>query len=112
MKKMYIIRKNYEIQAIISLKDSVKNNYFVLFKRENNLGHFRVVVSVSRKIGKAVVRNKIKRQIKAIIYKKRHEISQKYDIVLIVRDQINTLSFQEKEKYLMELLTKANLLTQ
>ncbi|NLG81240.1 MAG: ribonuclease P protein component [Bacilli bacterium] len=112
MKKKYIIKKNYEIQAIISLRNSVKNNYYILFKKENNLGHFRVVVSVSRKIGKAVIRNKIKRQIKAIIYQKRHEISQKYDIVIIVRDQINTLSFQDKEKYLMELLTKANLITQ
>mgnify|MGYP001954999371 CR=1 FL=1 len=110
MKKKYIIKKNYYIQKIITDKKFYANKYFIIYKKENNLDHFRFVVSVGKKIGKAVKRNKIKRQIKDIIYQKKREIIKNYDILIIVRFAIKDLSYLDIKKYLCECLSKAKLI--
>ncbi len=110
MKKKYIIKKNYYIHKIILEKNSVANKYFIVYKKNNNMEHFRFVVSIGKKVGKAVVRNKIKRQIKAIIYLKKREINEKYDILIIVRPSVNGLKYQEIQKHLMKVLRKANII--
>lgn len=110
MKKEYIIKKNYHISEIISKKKSVANKYFIVYKQCNNIGHFRYVVSIGKKVGIAVTRNKIKRQIKTIIYDKRHDIFEKYDILIIVRPNVNQLTFKLIEKHLLDALKKAKLI--
>lgn len=110
MKKKYIIKKNYHIQKIISEKRSFINKYFIIYKKENNYNHFRIVVSISKKVGKAVLRNKIRRQIKNIIYQKKDEIIENYDIVIIVRIPVKELSYLEIEKQLFNCLSKAKLI--
>ena len=54
MKKKYIVKKNYYIQKIIADKKSYVSKHFILYKKENNLDYFRFVISVGKKIGKAV----------------------------------------------------------
>jgi ribonuclease P protein component len=110
MKKKYIVKKNYYIQKIIADKKSYVSKHFILYKKENNLDYFRFVISVGKKIGKAVTRNKIKRQIKAIIYQKKREIIKNYDILIIVRFPVINLKYLDIEKYINEILLKANLI--
>jgi|SRR5690554_6086246 len=110
MKKKYIIKKNYHIQKIIADKKSYANKCFIIYKKENNLDYFRFVVSIGKKIGNAVVRNKFKRQIKDIIYQNKCEIIKKYDILIIVRIHIKNLTYLEIKKYLYDCLFKAKLI--
>ena len=110
MKKKFIIKKNYYIHKIILEKKSIANSYFIIYQKKNNLEHFRYVVSIGKKIGNAVVRNKIKRQIKAVIYQKKREIIENYDILIIVRPKVNCLNYLEIEKQLLNALSKAKLI--
>lgn len=110
MKKKYIIKKNYYIHKIILDKKSVANKYFIVYKKQNNMEHFRFVVSIGKKIGNAVVRNKIKRQIKDIIYQKKSEIIENYDILIIVRPSINDLKYLEIQKQLLHVFRKSKLI--
>ncbi len=110
VKKKFIIKKNYDIEKIIFEKNSYSNKYFIVYKKHNNIDHFRFVVSVGKKVGKAVIRNKIKRQIKAIIYQKKCEIIGNYDILLIVRPTVTCLSYEDMEKQLMDVIIKAKLI--
>lgn len=110
MKKKYIIKKNYHISKIIYKKNSIANKYFVVYKLYNNIEHFRYVVSIGKKVGNAVRRNKIKRQMKAIIYQNRNEIIEDYDILIIVRPYVKNLTFKQIEKYLLDALKKARLI--
>ena len=65
---------------------------------ENN----RYGISVSKKVGKAVVRNKIKRRLKDIISK--NSIKNGYDYVIIVRKAIIELSYEDMKNELLKLI--------
>ena len=67
MKKQYRIRKNREFSSIIEKKHSVASNSFVVYFDTKKETYSRVGISVSKKLGDAVTRNKIKRQIRMIV---------------------------------------------
>ena len=56
--------------------------YFVLYILKNNLPHPRLGITVSRKIGPSVVRNRIKRQLREIFRKNKSAISPPCDVVV------------------------------
>ena len=65
MEKAYRIKKNSDFQFIYKKGKSVANKQFVVYTKANkNLEHFRLGISVSKKLGNAVVRNRIKRAIR------------------------------------------------
>lgn len=110
MKKKFIIKKNYHVNKVILNKKSVANKYFIVYQKHNNIEHFRYVVSIGKKVGNAVTRNKLKRQIKTIIYQKVSENIQNYDILIIVRPKTDDLTFQDLERLLLDVLKKAKLI--
>ncbi|MCQ2795328.1 MAG: ribonuclease P protein component, partial [Bacilli bacterium] len=85
MKRENRIRKNSDFKEIISKHHVIKSNEFTIYTNQNSLDHTRIGISVSSKIGNAVTRNKIKRQIKAII-KDLMKLDKNVDIVIIVRE--------------------------
>ncbi|MDN8848033.1 ribonuclease P protein component, partial [Staphylococcus aureus] len=61
MEKAYRIKKNSDFQFIYKKGKSVANKQFVVYTIVNKeLEHFRLGISVSKKLGNAVVRNRIK----------------------------------------------------
>ena len=67
MNKEKRIRKNEEFQAIIAKKHSSANRCFIIYYDLKKQENARVGISVSKKLGKAVQRNKIKRQLRMMI---------------------------------------------
>ena len=67
MKKEYRVKKNEDFSLIIKEKQSLANRSFIIYYRKNDYPNARVGISVSKKIGKAVVRNKIKRQVRMMV---------------------------------------------
>jgi len=65
VEKAYRIKKNSDFQFIYKKGKSVANKQFVVYTKANkDLEHFRLGISVSKKLGNAVVRNRIKRAIR------------------------------------------------
>ena len=107
MKKLNIIKKEQEINDIINTGKRLYNRYYYIYNKENsNNKYYRFCICVSKKIGNAVIRNKNKRQIKDIIDKSNFIFSYKKDYVIIIRNEIDTISFDDKKKYLLEILCK------
>lgn len=102
MNKKYIIKKNEEIQNIIKVGKKIINKFFVIYKKNNDLNYNRFCISVSKKLGNAVFRNKIKRQIKDILMK--NTIKDSKDYVIIIRSELVNLSYNEKKESLLNLL--------
>jgi ribonuclease P protein component len=108
--KDFIVKKNHEISKLIAKRDSMANKYFITYKTKNNIEHFRYAISVGKKYGNAVQRNKIKRQIREIIRKISSEIKLNYDILIIVRPSVIDLDFGDIEKQINHVLSKAKII--
>ncbi len=109
MKKEYRVKKSNEIEMIVNNKQSKANKYFVIYKKENHDNtHFRFAVSVSKKYGNAVERNKVKRQVREIIYK--FDIIETFDVFVVVRVSSKGITFREINDSITSLVKKLNIL--
>lgn len=97
MKKEYRIRKNEDFNSIISKKTSCANQSFVVYYTKNDISHIRVGISVSKKLGNAVVRNKIKRQVRMLV-KETFNLEESIDYIVIVRNKYLQLQYEENKK--------------
>ena len=102
MNKKFIIKKNEEIQNIINNSSKKINKYFVVYYLKNNLNYNRFCISISKKIGKANVRNLYKRRIKDILMK--NSIDNSYDYVIILRKAILDINYSLIKEELINIL--------
>ncbi|WP_027364722.1 ribonuclease P protein component [Desulfotruncus alcoholivorax] len=93
MKKKYLLKKNKEYRNVYNRGISLANRYAVIFALENRLDYSRFGFSVSKKIGKAVVRNKVRRRLKEVCRKCRNGLDSGYDYIIIARKGIEKLDF-------------------
>ena len=109
MKKEYRIKKSKEIEDVLKNKKYSANPYFSIYSKENNENHhFRYAISVNKKIGKAVVRNRIKRQVRSII--SQINIKDNIDVFIIVRSKVLDIDFAEMNKQILYLLRKQKII--
>ena len=105
MKKKDIIKNKNEYTEIINKCLYKKNNYYVIYYRRNNNNN-RYGISIPKKTGKAVLRNKLKRRIKNIIDINKFILPKNYDYVIISRKRLIELNYQEMELHLISLIKK------
>lgn len=111
MNKRQRIKKNEEFQTVFKKGKSFANRQFVVyFLEKEGQTEFRIGLSVSKKIGKAVVRNQIKRYIRQSFLELSDEIRPNIDYVIIARHPAATLDFHETKKSLTHVLKIAKVL--
>lgn len=108
MKKRNIIKKNNDFFRIINKNKCYKTSSYIIYieKKEQDKYHFGI--SVSKKIGNAVIRNKIKRQIKNMVDKKSYLSC--YNIVIIVRKNYLKNNYNDNEKILFDAFNNLKIL--
>ena len=106
MKKQYRLISNDDFSRVINTKQSVVRKEFVVYFNKNELENSRIGISTSKKLGHAVIRNRIRRQIRAMIdsiydYKKGSK-----DIVIVVRHSYLNHSYRENFEILDAMFTE------
>ncbi|KKW61841.1 ribonuclease P protein component [Mycoplasma capricolum] len=105
MKNKRVIKKNFEFQEIINYKKTIKNFCFVIYYKDNEESYLKYGISVGKKIGNAVIRNKVKRQIRMILKQNISEIGTvSKDIIILVRKSVLKLKYATLSKLLIKLI--------
>jgi ribonuclease P protein component len=79
------LRRPAEFDEVFRCRRSASDDLIVVYGRENGLKHARLGVSVSRKVGRAVVRNRWKRLIREAFRLSRAKLPAGLDLVVIPR---------------------------
>lgn len=103
MKKIDIIKSSDEFTEIINTGKYRKNKYYSIYYRDNNEKN-RYGITIPKKLGIAVLRNKTKRRVKNIIDRNKKSIQNGYDYVIIVKKGILELTYIEMERELLSLI--------
>ncbi len=95
MDKKYKVRSNREYRKIYDHGTSKANKLLVLFIKENGLGYNRVGFTVTKKVGKAVVRNRVRRLMKEAY--RQHELKNPtgYDLIFLSRVNCKDATYKE-----------------
>lgn len=83
---------------------------FVLSLVLNGLAHNRYGFVVSKRLGKAVVRNRLRRVMREAMRSIHPQLQQGYDVVLIARPPCLSLSYHELRQALIEVMQRAGFL--
>jgi ribonuclease P protein component len=79
------IRSSLDFERIYALQQRIGDRFLLVFGAANELGHARFGLSVSRKHGNAVKRNRLKRLLREAFRLSQHDLPAGVDLVLIPR---------------------------
>ena len=82
----------------------------VLYCRRNRLGHNRLGLTASVKLGHAVARNRARRRLREVYRLNCHSLRQGYDIILVARGRTLSSSWRELNNTFLRLCRKLDLL--
>lgn len=97
MKKINIVKERKDFDMAFKKKNQLKSKYFYLYINENDYNHYRFGICVSKKLGKAYQRNKLKRRIKDIIDKSKLHFSSKDYIIVLKHNSKDALYIELKD---------------
>jgi len=111
MQRKFIIKKTNEIDAVFNQKKYRSNKYLSIhYQNKNELNEFRFMISIGRKYGNAVFRNKAKRRIREVLRILKNDISNQIEFCIVVKPLFVELSFEQIKENIYFLLTKAKIL--
>ncbi|MCA9766203.1 MAG: ribonuclease P protein component [Carnobacterium sp.] len=111
MRKAYRVKKESDFQKVFHNGKSTANRQFVLYILDKkDQPHFRVGLSVGKKIGNAVVRNNVKRKIRQSLTELKPKLKTEKDFIVIARKPAADMSVKETKKSLIHVLKLAKML--
>ncbi|RLK62850.1 ribonuclease P protein component [Atopobacter sp. AH10] len=111
LQKQYRVKTEKDYQAVFRQGKSFANRQFVIYVlKKAGQSHYRVGLSVSKKLGNAVTRNRIKRYMRDCIRFFNDQLQDDVDIVLIARKPVVSLSLDQLTHNMEHALSLAHVL--
>ncbi|MED1726192.1 ribonuclease P protein component [Brevibacillus parabrevis] len=111
MHRSHRLKKNEHFQAVFQRGTSAANKQFVLYSaKQEGQAAFRAGISVSKKIGNAVIRNKVKRLIREAVARLELVIPLGLDLVIIARPGVENMSLEAIEQSLLHVMKRAKVI--
>ena len=104
------LKKRWEFQRAYQKGSKYWNRYFVIYVYHTRFNYLRLGITASKKVGKSVQRNRVKRLIREAFRQLRPRLKTGYDIVVVGRTPACQLTCHEAEDRLSDLFRKASIL--
>ena len=104
--KYTTITSNRDYQRIYRRGRSLVSPVLVTYALKNKNNNLRIGITTSKKVGKAVRRNRSRRVIRAAFSHISADISMPYDVIFVARTRTSYVKSIEVEKYMREHLSK------
>ena len=109
MKFSCALKRNHIFRRLYSTK-GLANSYLVLYARRNRLGRNEVGITVSKKLGNAVIRNRTRRRLREVYRLNEERFTPGWDIVVVARSRSVEADFGQLTAAYLSLAGKAGLL--
>ena len=110
MKRTMTVKENYEFRRIYAKGRSGVSPYLVVYVRPNRRGRNRLGVTVSTKLGHAVVRNRVRRRLRELYRLHKAELLPGYDLIVVARVRAVDMPYAKLEKQYLHCLSQLELL--
>lgn len=110
MKRAVTLKENYEFRRLYQKGASAVGGGMVVYCRKNRLGHNRLGITTSVKLGHAVVRNRARRRLREVYRLNADKLVKGYDLVLVARGRTATAPWADLNATFLRLCRKLNLL--
>lgn len=108
-KKTFVsLKKDTEFRKIYRAGSSAADRYLVIYKLKSISDEPRIGFSISKKLGKAVKRNRFKRKLREICRLNLEKFPKGHDYVIIVRIAAQNCNYGELEQSVFNVLRRLN----
>ena len=104
------LKKNYEFRRLYAKGKSASTPLLVVYVRRNGRERNRLGITVGTKVGKAVIRNRVRRRLKEIYRLHECALRAGQDIVVVARVRSREASYQALERDFLALCARLGLL--
>ena len=109
MKFSCALKRNHIFRRLYNTK-GVANSYLVLYARRNRLQRNEIGITVSKKVGGAVVRNRTRRRLREVYRLNEKLFTPGWDIVVVARSRAVDADFGKLTAAYLSLAAKSGLL--
>lgn len=110
MKRAVTLKENHEFRRLYQKGVSAVGGGMVVYCRKNRLGHNRLGITASTKLGHAVVRNRARRRLREVYRLNADKLRTGYDVILVARGRTATAPWKELNATFLRLCRKLDLL--
>ena len=107
MKKLNIVKKNEDFSRIMKKYRPFKSHSFIVYVEKETNNIYKFGISASKKVGNAVTRNKVKRQVKSILDKNNYKNN--FNCIIVIKKEVLNKTYLELETELNTLINKLNI---
>ncbi|MDO5725777.1 MAG: ribonuclease P protein component [Tissierellia bacterium] len=109
MKKKYILKSYFDFKKVYEKKQTKGNRQMVLYIKPNGKDFNRLGLTVSKKVGNAVVRNLLRRRMKEIYRENSNNLKTGYDLVFVLKPVCADISYRELRKSFLHVIKLSKL---
>ncbi|MDO4315063.1 MAG: ribonuclease P protein component [Oscillospiraceae bacterium] len=110
MKRAVTLKENHEFRRLYRKGASAVGGGMVVYCRKNGLGHSRLGITASVKLGHAVVRNRARRRLREVYRLNADKLRTGYDIILVARSRTASMPWMDLNETFLRLCRKLGLL--
>lgn len=100
------IRQNNDFKNVYYKGSKIVNRYFIFYYFKNNLGYDRIGFTVSTKLGKSTLRNRVRRRLREVFRLNYHEDLKGYDFVIVARSKMKNSEYKKVDREFKKVFKK------